>query len=166
MDKSEIICKDALTSMLEKSQTKIIFPIITFGLLKEYVTSGKYDFTDSEVRKSYYAAISFIQKFLGHNLHTGGKYYDAYPIRNLPRYNVVAVHEKHFHITESFRDNAKILIEGIPAEIKKHIDKKMGIIPTLDTDTNRLLLASDKNKFQEFIFNNITVNPSNFDEHN
>ena len=70
--------------MLKKSQTKVIFPIITFGLLKEYLVSEKAEFIDSEVKKAYHNAIFFMQNFIGHKLHTGGKYYDAYPIRNLP----------------------------------------------------------------------------------
>jgi hypothetical protein len=77
--------KETILSMLKKSQTKVIFPIITFGLLKEYVETGKSEFIDSEVKKAYHSAIAFIQNFIGHKLHTGGKYYDAYPVRNLPR---------------------------------------------------------------------------------
>jgi hypothetical protein len=80
MDNSEILCKDAITSMLKKSQTKIIFSIITLGLLKTYVDTGKCEFNDSEVRKIYKETVAVIQDFIGHNLHTGGKYYDAYPI--------------------------------------------------------------------------------------
>ena len=163
MDSSETICKNAILSMLKKSQTKVIFPIITFGLLREYAERGKFTFVDSEVRKSYYTAAAFIQNFLGHNLHTGGKYYDAYPIRNLPRYGVLAVHEKVFHITDAFQNNALELINWIPGEIKRYIDLKIGIIPTLGTDTNRLLLATDQEKFQGFIIKNITINSSNFE---
>jgi hypothetical protein len=163
MDSSETICKNAIVSMLEKSQTKVIFPIITFGLLREYAESGKFTFVDSEVRKSYYTAVAFVQNFLGHNLHTGGKYYDAYPIRNLPRYGVLAVYEKVFHITDAFKSNAPVLVNWIPGEIKKYIDLKIGVIPTLGIDTNRLLLAANQEKFQDFIIKNIAVNSSNFE---
>jgi len=156
-------CKDAILSMLEKSQTKVIFPIITYGLLKEYVESGKYTFKDSEVRKAYYTAVSFIQDFLGHNLHTGGKYYDAYPIRNLPRYGVLAVHEKVFHLTDNFKNNASLLIDWIPEEIKKYITAKIGVIPSLGTDSNRLSFASDQENFNVFIADNIAINSSNFE---
>lgn len=163
MANAELICKNAIFSMLKKAQTKVIFPIITFGLLNEYLVSGKTEFIDSEVRKSYLNAISIIQNFLGHKLHTGGKYYDAYPIRNLPRYGVLIVSGKSFEIAEIFKENAKELVDWLPKTIQQHIDKKIGLIPTLVSDTERLKIASDKNLFQHFVETNITLNPSNFE---
>jgi hypothetical protein len=163
MHDTELLSKEAILSMLKKSQTKVIFPIITYGLLKEYANSGKVVFIDSEVRKAYLSAVIFIQEFVGHKLHTGGKYYDAYPVRNLPRYGVLKVDGKSFEITDLFKENAQILIDWIPEKIKLHIDLKIGLIPTLGNDINRLEISADKNRFQEFIEKNITLNPSNFE---
>lgn len=163
MQDTDDITKEALLSMLKKSQTKVIFPIITYGLLKEYLTSGKYEFLDSEVRKAYHEAIIFIQKYIGHKLHTGGKYYDAYPIRNLPRYGVLSVKGKIFEINSLFKENAKGLVKWLPEVIKQHIDLKIGLIPTLGKDLKRLEIAGDKKKFQDFIEKNIALNPSNFE---
>jgi hypothetical protein len=163
MIKSEIVCKKSIISMLKKSQTKIIFPIITLGLLKTYVKSGKYEFNDSEVRKIYNKTVAEIQEFVGHRLHTGGKYYDAYPIRNLPRYGVLMVNGKLFHITDIYKENAQALIDWIPNEIKKHIESKLGIIPTLGSDFNRLAVSSDPAEFYKFIRDNMSINPSNFE---
>lgn len=163
MDNTELICKKAILSMLKKSQTKVIFPIITFGLLNEYLVSEKDKFIDSEVKKAYHFAIFFIQNFIGHKLHTGGKYYDAYPIRNLPRYGVLVVNGKSFELTETFKENAKELVNWLPEIIKQHIDKKIGLIPTLGNDIERLQIAKDKNGFQHFIETNIVLNPSNFE---
>jgi hypothetical protein len=163
MDNNEIICKESIASMLKKSQTKVIFPIITLGLLKTYVCSGKYEFNDSEVRKIYSETVAVIQDFVGHKLHTGGKYYDAYPIRNLPRYGVLVVHGKVFQISDIFKENAQILVNWIPHEIKKHIESKLGIIPTLGDNINRLSIASDSTEFHKFILNNMSINASNFE---
>jgi hypothetical protein len=149
--------------MLKKSQTKIIFPIITLGLLKTYIETGKYEFNDSDVRKIYNKTVVFVQNFVGHKLHTGGKYYDAYPIRNLPRYGILTVHGKIFQITDAFKENAHILVDWIPCAIKKHIESKLGIIPTLGDDFHKLSIASDRLKFHQFIQNNISINPSNFE---
>jgi hypothetical protein len=113
MSNTEAISKEAILSMLKKSQTKLIFPIITYGLLKEYVNSGKVEYIDSEVKKVYHNAIE--------------------------------------------------LVNWIPDIIKKHIESKIGLIPTLGNDKDRLLIAIDKEKFQSFIKNNITLNPSNFE---
>ena len=163
MRNAESVGKEAILLMLKKAQTKVIFPIITFGLLTEFLKTGKKDFIDSEVRKAYHSAIAFIQDFIGHKLHTGGKYYDAYPIRNLPRYGVLIVNGKSFAITELFQDNANELIRWIPEIIKNHIESKIGLIPTLGNDIDRLKIATDKEKFQSFIENNIALNPSNFE---
>ncbi|MDR1225743.1 MAG: HaeII family restriction endonuclease [Prevotellaceae bacterium] len=160
---TDIKCKDAITSMLKNSQTKVIFPIITYGLLLEYLESGKYEFKDSEIRKLYHRAVFLIQSYVGHKLHTGGKYYDAYPIRNMPRYGALIVIEKNFQLPVVFRDNASVLIDWIPSEIKKLIDSKIGIIPKLGNETDRLSVASDINYFNNFIAENITRNASNFE---
>ncbi len=68
MSNTESVSKEAILSMLKKSQTKVIFPIITFGLLDEFIKTGKKDFIDSEVRKAYYSAITFLQNVIGHKL--------------------------------------------------------------------------------------------------
>jgi hypothetical protein len=163
MSKTESISKAAILSMLKKSQTKVIFPIITFGLLNEFLKTGKKDFIDSEVRKAYHNAVNYIQNYIGHKLHTGGKYYDAYPIRNLPRYGVLTVNGKSFEITELFQNNANELVRWLPEVIKTHIESKIGLIPTLGNDSERLLIAIEKENFQTFIENNIVLNPSNFE---
>jgi len=163
MDKNDKFCKEMIISMLKKSQTKVIFPIITLGLLKVYIDTGKYEFNDSEVRKIYNETVASIQKFIGHKLHTGGKYYDAYPVRNLPRYGVLTVQGKSFKLTDIFMENAHILVAWIPNEIKTHIASKLGIIPTLSNDMDRLTIASDSIEFHKFIFNNMSINASNFE---
>lgn len=154
---------DAINLMLRKSQTKVIFPIITFGLVREYKESGKTEFVDSEVRKLYISAVSYIQHRVGHKLHTGGKYYDAYPIRNLPRYGVLVIKAKKFEITEIFRENSTFLIDWIPEVIKQHIESKIGLIPHLSTDDERLNIAANETQFFNFIESNIALNPSNFE---
>ena len=78
-----------ILKMLKNSQTKVIFPIMTFALLRDFITTGKDSFSESEIRNSYYNSVRYFESYLGHNMHIGGKFYDAYPIRNLPRYNVL-----------------------------------------------------------------------------
>jgi hypothetical protein len=70
---------------------------------------------------------------------------------------------KVFHITDIFRENSKILVNWIPGEIKKYIESKLGIIPTLGTDINRLSIASAPTEFYRFIQNNMSINQSNFE---
>ncbi|TAL50856.1 hypothetical protein EPN81_01545, partial [Patescibacteria group bacterium] len=81
-------CKAEIERMLKNSQTKVIVPVITLGLLREYFASKKTVFSDSEIRKAYEAAVSQLKKFLGHDMHIGAKYYDAYGSR-MSRYGVL-----------------------------------------------------------------------------
>lgn len=67
--------------MLKNSQTKVIAPVITFGLLKVHAKTGQTQFSDSEIRKTYDAAVEFLKDFFHHDVHIGAKYYDAYGSR-------------------------------------------------------------------------------------
>lgn len=163
MKSSEEICEEALNKMLRKSQTKVIFPIITFALIKEFNHSGKLIFTDGEIRKLYIEAVRFFKDYLMHNLHIGGKYYDAYPIRNLPRYGVLNVKGKTFELQEPFIKNSKHLEIWIPEQIRSFITAKIGIIPFLDNLDYRIKLSFDLQEFSDFLGNNISRNASNFE---
>jgi hypothetical protein len=66
--------KAEVERMLKNSQTKVIVPVITLGLVREYVASKKIKFSDSEIRKIYEATGRQLRKFLGHDLHIGAKY--------------------------------------------------------------------------------------------
>jgi hypothetical protein len=81
-------CKTEIERMLKNSQTKVIAPVITLGLLREYSLSKRTNFSDSELRKSYEAAVKQLKEFLGHDVHIGAKYYDAYGSR-MSRYGVL-----------------------------------------------------------------------------
>ena len=77
-------CIAQINLMIKRSKTKIIFPIITYGLLKEFQLNGKNEFSDNQVKNCYHKAINEFKVILGHEIHIGGKYYDAYSSRNLP----------------------------------------------------------------------------------
>src|SRR3972149_9339666 len=121
----ESSCRDNIDKMLKRSQTKVIFPIITFGLLQEYQKNDKKIFSDMEIRASYGSAVKAIKEYLKHDLHIGGKYYDAYPARNLPKYGVLTVvGYKQYELLSPYTSNAKTLIEWIPERIKQYIIEK------------------------------------------
>ena len=95
----EELCKQSIDCMLARSHTKVIFPIITLGLLTEYLAGGQITYSDQEVRRAYESAVHTMKAYLGHDLHIGGKYYDAYPSRNLPKRPVVIM--SHFPCVQS-----------------------------------------------------------------
>ena len=161
---TEAGCKSEINRMLRLSQTKVIFPLITLGLLEEYHSSGQTEFADSEIRKLYHQAIRFMADFLGHNLHIGGKYYDAYPSRNLPRYGVLqTVGPNRYALQPAYASCAESLLPWIPERIKAHIAEKIGLIPQLGERAFRAELSAELAPFLEVVASHLGKNPTNFE---
>lgn len=161
---AEEFCKSNIERMLKNSQTKVIFPIITLALVKEYNASGKKVFSDSEIRKAYERTVNNLKDFLKHDVHIGGKYYDAYPSRNLPRYSVVkSVGHLQYELLSPYTNCAAVLCDWIPVRIREHITSRLGIIPFLDDLKGRANLAADRKQFLSLIKEHINKTPSNFE---
>ena len=85
---TESFCRSEINRMLKYSQTKVIMPVVTLGLLNVFLQQGQRVFTDAEIKRADEAAVKQLKKFLGHDVHIGAKYYDAYGSR-MPRYSVL-----------------------------------------------------------------------------
>src|ERR1700738_5261189 len=81
-------CRTEIERMLKNSQTKVIAPVITLGILRTHAATGKAQFSDSEIRNVYDSAVESLKNFLHHDVHIGAKYYDAYGSR-MSRYHVL-----------------------------------------------------------------------------
>lgn len=157
-------CQKQIEKMLLRSKTKMIFPIISFGLIKKYSENKQEYFSDNEIKTCYENSVNYFKKYLGHSLHIGGKYYDAYPSRNLPKYGVLKVIDnKKYFLTEPFKKSCSDLIVIIPHLIKDYITNKIGAIPNLENLNERLDVAKDKNKFLDLLSQQIIINPTNFE---
>lgn len=157
-------CKEQIEKMLSRSKTKIIFPIITFGLLKKYNESGQEYFWDDEIKDNYESSVNFFKSFLGHSLHIGGKYYDAYPSRNLPKYGVLQVIEnRKYLLAEAYKNSSTDLIIIIPELIKAFVTQKLGRIPLLVEPSERLKISEDRKEFLSLLSSQIAANPNNFE---
>ena len=157
-------CTKQIKKMLLRSKTKIIFPIITYGLLKKYSEEGQKYFFDNEIKVNYEKSVNYLKSFLGHSFHIGGKYYDAYPSRNLPKYGVLNVVEnKKYILTDPFRNSSSELIAIIPELIKNFITEKIGIIPSLGNVSVRLEVSNDRNRFLELLSHQLNINATNFE---
>src|SRR5439155_14029655 len=122
-------CRTEIDRMLKNSQTKVIAPVLTFGLLRSYAETGKTHFSDSEIRKSYDSAVEFLKDFLHHDVHIGAKYYDAYGSR-MSRYHVLKPtgHLK-YELLPPFTEQAETLAKWIPKRIEQHITERLGVVP-------------------------------------
>lgn len=160
----EKFCKENIDKMLKKSQTKAIFPLITFGILNDYQEKNKIIFSDLEIKKCYESSVKTIKKYLKHDLHVGGKYYDAYPGRNMPKYGVLkVVGYKQYELLPPYTTNAKTLLEWIPERIKEYIVEKMGEIPELGDHKSRVKLSTNKKEFIDLVSKHISKNGTNFE---
>jgi hypothetical protein len=157
-------CKSQIEQMLKRSQTKVIFPLITLGLVKEFQEKRKEIFTDNEIKEIYENTVREIKRFLGHDLHVGGRYYDAYPSRNLPKYNVLKVQgNKQYQLLEPYKTEASALVTWIPSRIEQHIVEKLNVIPKLGDRGFRIKISEDKERFLNLLGDNIDRNPANFE---
>lgn len=157
-------CKDSVNRMLKNSRTKVIFPVITLGLVKDYYERGKFQFSDAEIKEAYEVTVRYMIDYLKHDLHVGGKYYDAYPARNLPKYGVLKVlGDKQYELLAPYTTNAQTLITWIPKAIQQHIIKQLGIIPQLSERRFRVDISTDNDQFLDVISEHIDKNATNFE---
>jgi hypothetical protein len=156
--------KRKINEMFERSQTKLIFPVITLGLLKSYNEEQKEIFTNLEIGRIYNKTVQELKTYLGHDLHIGGKYYDAYPSRNLPKYGVLVVlGEKRYRLGDLYKDNAKALYDWLIVKIGEYIKEKLGIIIQLSGSIKRTEIANDRQKFINIVKSEITRNATYFE---
>lgn len=156
-------CKAEIERMLKNSQTKVIAPVLTLGLLREYSASKKTVISDSEIKKAYEAAVKQMKDFLGHDMHIGAKYYDAYGSR-MSRYGVLeSAGHLEYRLLSPYTDQAGVLCDWIPERIKQHIDDRLGVVPLLHEPTARASLAESRERFFDLISKQIGRTPANFE---
>ena len=156
--------KDTIERMLKRSQTKILFPIITLGMVKSFLQTDRDVFTDLEIRGIYQETVQELKKYLGHDLHIGGVYYDAYSSRNLPQHKVIKViGNKKYQLNSLYKDCASELSIWLPERIKVFIENKLGIITKLAQQDKRVKISSNPDEFMEIIKDHIDKNASNFE---
>lgn len=155
---------DTIERMLKRSQTKILFPVITLGIIKSFLETGQDMFTDLEIRGIYQKTVQELKKYLGHDLHIGGMYYDAYSSRNLPQYKVIKIiGNKKYQLNPLYKNCAKELLIWIPKKIKTFIDSKLGIVTKLTQQEARVKISSNPTNFVKIIKDHIDKNAANFE---
>ena len=149
--------------MLKNSQTKVIMPVVTFALLRAFITEGRSQFADAEIRSRYETAVKELTAYMGHDVHIGAKYYDAYGTR-MSRYGVLkATGHLQYELQPSYAASATKLVEWIPARIRSHIENKLGAVPTLGDASIRMRLAESSQIFLKLIEDQINKSPTNFE---
>ena len=159
----EQFCRREIERMLNNSQTKAIMPVITYGLLREFLASGKQLFKDTEIGVAYKAAVKELKAYLLHDVHIGAKYYDAYGSR-MSRYGVLKpMGHLKYKLLPPYTEIAEDLSRWIPARVKQHIEERLGVIPSLHNVETRMNLAMDKTRFLILLQEQIKRTPANFE---
>ena len=138
-------------------------PVVAFGLLKAFVSNGKASFTDSEIRTAYQSAVRELKTFLGHDVHIGAKYEDAYGMR-MSRYSVLknAGHLR-YDLLPPYTECAKVLCDWIPTRIREHVEQRLGVVPRLQDVGERVALADSATGFLSLVREQIDRSPANFE---
>ncbi len=156
-------CKEQVELMLARSKTKVIAPTLTLGLLQAHLQTGETQFSEGRIVECYLAAVRYMQRRLGHSLHIGAKWEDAYSKRTLPKYHVVTPNGTGYMLAQSFASCAKRLADWMPAAIADYIGLKLGMVPRLGEKSFRADSAATIERFLELIEKNIDTNPANFE---
>ncbi len=158
-----IASKAEIERMLKNSQTKVIAPLVTLGLVRTYSATKNAVFSDSDLQKAYGTAVKLMKDFFGHDMHIGAKYYDAYGSR-MSRYGVLEqVGHLKYRLLPPYTDDADVLCEWIPGQIQRHINQHLGIVPLLQGSATRAELAESRERFVRLIEEHIAKTPANFE---
>ena len=156
-------CKAEVERMLRNSQTKVIMPILALGILRQYSANRQRVSSDGEIRSAYEAAVRSLKEHLGHDVHLGAKYEDAYGMR-MSRYGFFrSVGHLKYELTKRFADSAEQLVSWIPDRIKQHIESRIGIIPELADSKVRLRIAENVSEFMKLIDEQMNLNSTSFE---
>jgi hypothetical protein len=160
---TESFCRDEIDRMLKYSQTKVIMPVVTLGLLRVFLGGGKRVFSDAEINRAYKDAVRYLVEFLGHDVHLGAKYYDAYGTR-MSRYSVLrSLGHLKYELLDPYATFATSLCEWIPTRIARHIQERLGVVPLLSDSATRVAYAEDQERFLDLVRQQIDKTPANFE---
>src|SRR5437016_3113218 len=138
-------------------------PAFALGVLRSYSADRKRVFPDGEIRFSYESAVRSLKKHLGHDVHIGAKYEDAYGMR-MSRYGFFrSVSHLKYELAERFANCAEQLVSWIPDRIKQHIESRIGVIPELADSKVRLEIADNLTKFMKLIAEQMNLNATSFE---
>lgn len=156
-------CQREFTLMLKRSKTKVIAPTLTLGLLQTHQVAGKTMFSERETQAAYTGAVRHLKEFMGHSLHIGAKWEDAYSRRTLPKYQVLKPLDEGYELLSPYTRFSRELIPWMEAGIRDYITSRLGEIPKLEDKTFRARLAADREGFLKLLEENIELNPANFE---
>jgi len=157
--------RDQLESMITRSKTKLIAPLLTAGILREHAASGKVDFSESAMRAAYEAEVCHaVRHVLGHSLHIGGQYEDAYSSRTLPKYGVVSPKPgRTYALVPRYAERAEECLRYIAARLPVFVEAKLGGVIGLQSAERRLAASATVPAFLSVLDEEIRRSAAHFE---
>jgi len=159
------VLQASVDGMISKTKTKLIAPILTVGILRRYVLNGIVEFSEQEMRQAYEAEVcATVREVLGHNLHVGGKYEDAYCSRTLPKYGIVVpIAIRRYQAASEVVEHAASVVAYIRGRIPEFVARKLGGITQIQSVADRAALASEPANFISLLDQDMQRSPSHFE---
>ncbi|MEN9574030.1 MAG: hypothetical protein RL514_1885 [Verrucomicrobiota bacterium] len=120
-------------------------------------------FSERETQAAYTGAVRHLKEFMGHSLHIGAKWEDAYSRRTLPKYQVLKPLDEGYELLSPYTRFSRELIPWMEASVRGYITSRLGEIPKLEDKAFRARLAADSKAFLRLLEENIELNPANFE---
>ena len=120
-------------------------------------------FSERETQSAYTDAVRRLKDFMGHSLHFGAKWEDAYSRRTLPKYRVLKPLDEGYELLPPYTLFARKLVPWMESSIQNYIAGRLGEIPKLEDKNFRTQLSSNRDAFLKLLAHNIELNPANFE---
>jgi len=156
------VCLDKMISM---TKTKLIAPVLTAGIMRRLVLRGFLDYSERDMREAYEEEVCHTaREILGHNLHVGGDYEDAYCSRTLPKYGIVTpIGDRRYTTTNEIVAHAASVLAHIEARVPEFVASKIGGVTALQSAAQRLVIAADQAAFCGVLTQEMQRSPSHFE---
>lgn len=154
-----------LEKMISRTKSKLIAPVLTAGILRHHLESGDTEFSEDQMRRTYQEEVcQTVRHVLGHNLHIGGDYEDAYCSRTLPKYGVVEpLGQRRYRLTPLFTANADVALAYIHSRVPEFVASRLGEVVQLGKLDARLAIAQDAYGFTQLLEAAMQHTPSHFE---
>lgn len=154
-----------LDRMISRTKTKLIAPVLTAGILRQQLETGVCEYSERDMRQAYETeACRTVRKILGHNLHVGGDYEDAYCSRTLPKYGIVtSIGQRRYRTVPSYVEHAASAIAHIESRIPLLVASRLGTATQFGSAETRLKIAADSSGFAEVLDTAMQQTPSHFE---
>ena len=150
---------------IARTKTKLIAPVLYCRhFAKAHRDRGHRIHGTGNARMYQCEVCLTVRDVLGHNLHVGGRYEDAYSSRTLPKYGVVALsRSRTYALSSDYQKQATEVLEYILAALPQYVGKKLGGVIRLQSAAERLEISGDPIGFARILDSEMQRSAAHFE---